>query len=124
MRIVRNERGASWFDIFQESNGQVDVTYTKPGVVRAFHLHNHTSEWIFIVKGEFKFVMTNPQESFLAQVGDVVKIEPGRWHGFQNISEDEAIYVEYADRKFDTLKPDDELLLPNTLCDWDKEAPK
>lgn len=118
MRNIVNDRGASWFDIVEECPGQIDITYTNPGAVRAFHMHRSTKEWIFVVSGTFKFVFTDPDEQIVATPGDVVIVAPGRWHGIQNTSDVVGIYMEYADRKFEITDPDDLVKPPDTFHKW------
>ena len=60
MRIFKDTRGKSWFNVFEDIKGQIDVTISYPGTVRAFHYHDLQVEYWFVVKGEYKFVLKKP----------------------------------------------------------------
>ena len=62
MRKFKDTRGKSWYDIVKPMKGQIDVTINYPETIRAFHYHATKTEWMFVVEGEFKFVLTNPDE--------------------------------------------------------------
>lgn len=121
MRTFKDTRGKSWYDIIPDMNGQLDVTINYPGTIRAFHWHAEKIEWMFVASGEVKFVLTDPHEEIFASQGDMVKIEPGRWHGYQALGEKEAIVIEVADKKHDLVAPDDERKPYNEFNTWEKE---
>ena len=121
MRNFKDTRGRSWFNIVSEMDWQVDITVSYPGTIRAFHYHDHKTEWMFVVKGHFKFVLTNPIEMVYLSEGELVKIDPERWHGYQNIGTDEGIIMEIANRKHDLNSPDDKRKPYDTFDKWEKE---
>lgn len=121
MRNFKDTRGKSWYDIVETMDGQIDITHNYPGTIRAFHWHEKKTEWMFVIKGEVKFVLTDPKEIIYASEGEMVKIEPTRWHGYQALGEKEAIVLEYADKKHDLQNPDDERKPFNEFDLWEKE---
>lgn len=121
MRSYKDTRGKSWYDIISEVNGQIDITVNYPGTIRAFHWHDKKTEWMFVVTGEVKFVLTDPKEVIYASQGECVKIDPHRWHGYQVLGDKEAIVLEYADKKHDVDNPDDERKPYQTFDLWEKE---
>lgn len=121
MRTFKDTRGKSWYDIIEEMPGQIDITVNYPGTIRAFHWHDKKIEWMFVIKGEVKFVLTDPQETIFASQGEMVKIEPHRWHGYQALQQ-EAIVLEYSDKKHDVTNPDDERKPFYTYDLWQKES--
>src|SRR3990167_6109889 len=121
MRTFKDTRGRSWFDIVKEMEGQVDITVSYPGTILAFHYHEAKTEWMFVVQGHYKFVLTDPLETVYLSQGEVIKIDPRRWHGYQNIGTDEGIVMEIADRKHNVDSPDDFRKPYNEFDKWEKE---
>ena len=121
MRTFKDTRGRSWFDIVNKSPYQVDITYSYPDTIRAFHYHKKKTEWMFIVKGHFKFVLTNPKEVLFLSEGDVVEIKPKRWHGYQNVGWQDGIVMEVADQRHNLKNPDDYRKPYNAFDKWEKE---
>ena len=121
MRVFRDTRGKSWFDIVPEMDWQVDITTNYPGTVRGFHHHFHKIEWMFVVLGEFKFVLTNPDEIVFLSQGDCLKIDPERWHGYQALGEQFGIMMEISTAKHDLENPDDQRMPWNAFNNWEKE---
>ena len=101
--------------------GQIDVTTNYPGTIRAFHYHDIKTEWMFCVVGEFKFVLTDPEEVIFMSQGDVVKVDPKRWHGYQALGEERAIMLEYSTHKHDLKNPDDKRKPYDAFDKWEKE---
>jgi dTDP-4-dehydrorhamnose 3,5-epimerase len=121
MRIFKDTRGRSWFDIVEKSPYQTDITVSYPGTIRGFHYHDYKTEWMFVAQGHYKFVLTNPKEILYLSQGEVVEIIPGRWHGYQNIGTDEGIIMEIADKRHNLDKPDDKRKPYNEFDNWEKE---
>jgi len=122
MRKFRDTRGKSWFDIVSEMDWQVDITESYPGTIRAFHHHLHKTEWMFVVLGEFKFVLTNPDAVVFLSQGDFLKIDPERWHGYQALSSEvTGIMMEVSTSKHDLANPDDQRKPWDAFDDWEKE---
>lgn len=121
MRQFKDTRGRSWYDLVPDSKWQMDVTINYPGTIRGFHFHKKKREWMFAVTGHYKFVLTNPDEIVYLSEGELIYIEPGRWHGYQNISAGEGIMIEYADQKHDLKNPDDERKPFDAFDSWEKE---
>lgn len=121
MRTFKDTRGKSWFDIVPEMDWQVDITLSYPGTIRGFHHHSHKTEWMFAILGEFKFVLTNPDEIVFLSQGEVVKIDTDRWHGYQVLGERLGIMMEISDAKHDLSNPDDQRKPWNAFDSWEKE---
>jgi len=120
MRTFRDTRGKSWFDIVSQADWQIDVTVSYPGTIRAFHHHYHKIEWMFVILGEFKFVLTDPDEIVFLSQGDVIRIDPGRWHGYQALGGQSGIMLEVATAKHSLTDPDDQRKPWNTFDSWEK----
>lgn len=124
MRSFKDTRGKSWFDIVEDMEGQVDITITYPGGIRAFHHHNIKTEVFFVVKGEYKLVLssdvTGKEIKYLSQ-GDSYRIKPGVWHGYQVLGNEPGIIMEWSSHKHDPENPDDDRKPYNEFDDWKKE---
>lgn len=121
MRTFKDTRGRSWFDLVEQCPWQVDSTVSYPGTIRAFHYHDHKTEWMFVAKGHYKFVLTDPDEVVYLSQGEIIEITPGRWHGYQNVGTGEGIVIELADHKHDVQNPDDKRKPYDTFDKWEKE---
>lgn len=120
MRTFKDTRGRSWFDLVSEIPWQVDMTVSYPGTIRAFHLHKEKIEWLFVARGQFQFILTDPQEEVFLSEGEMIAVTPGRWHGYKNIGETEGIVIEIADQKHSLEVPDDYREQWNKFADWEK----
>ena len=124
MRTFKDTRGKSWFNVFDNMNGQVDITVSYPGTIRGFHHHKIQTEWWFVIQGEYKFVFKKkgePKEIKYLSPGEVAKIEPNTWHGYQVLGNQTGIIIEFASEKFNVKKPDDQRKPYNAFDDWKKE---
>jgi dTDP-4-dehydrorhamnose 3,5-epimerase len=126
MRIFKDTRGKSWFDIIGET-GQVDITITYPEAIRAFHYHERKYEIFFVIEGEYKIVVYDTQASikkktvtYLSQ-GDSIRIEPYTWHGYQVLGEKRGIIMEYSSERHNLNNPDDQRKPYNEFDNWEKE---
>jgi dTDP-4-dehydrorhamnose 3,5-epimerase len=117
---------ASWGELVSPIV-QVHVTTTLPGRVRAWSLHQHTTDRLFVVAGLMQFVVFDGRESsptfgkyFELKVSEknpgLLIIEPHLYHGWKNIGVSEAVIINMPDRMYDYEAPDG-LDLP-----WDSEA--
>jgi dTDP-4-dehydrorhamnose 3,5-epimerase-like enzyme len=107
MRINKDTRGRSSFDVFSIQNGQTDLSYNYPGVIRGFHQHLEKDEYWLCVSGNFKVVLSDPLEIIYLSPGEIAEINRGRWHGFQVLGQTEGIMIEYTTSKHDINNPDD-----------------
>lgn len=76
---------------------------------------------MFVVQGDMKFVLTDPDEVIYAKQGDCIKITPGRWHGYQSLGNKMSIIMEYATHKHDLKNPDDQRKPYDAFNKWEKE---
>lgn len=118
MRTFKDTRGKSWFDIFP-IEGQIDVTHNYAGTIRAFHLHKLKTEYMFVISGEFKMVLTNPSEIIYLSQGESIIIKPSRWHGYQALTD--GIMMEYGTNKHNLENPDDGRVDWDQFDNWEKE---
>jgi dTDP-4-dehydrorhamnose 3,5-epimerase len=129
MRTFKDTRGKCNYDIIPELEGQLDIAHNYPGTIRAFHCHMDKTEWMYVVSGEFKFVLqgdeidTEPEgkEIIYLSAGEKIQINPFVWHGYQVVGNEPGIIIEYATKKHDMKDPDDQRKPYDEYDDWKKE---
>jgi dTDP-4-dehydrorhamnose 3,5-epimerase len=129
LRYNIDSRGFGLYGLYDDQiPGQVNVTTTKSGVIRAFHKHNQQTDHWVCIKGNIHVIVFREDE-FLSKpvalraltptnhfyIGEknpqTLTIPPGYYHGFTPMYGEDATLLYYTDRKYD---PDDEIRL-----DWD-----
>jgi dTDP-4-dehydrorhamnose 3,5-epimerase len=138
LKVLPDERGRlmemlrSDDDIFIKV-GQIYMTSTYPGVIKAWHMHKVQTDNIVCVKGMVKLAMYDPREGsatkgkvtelFIGEHNPVlVQIPDNVYHGWKCVSEDEAIVINCPTEVYHYQKPD-EFRLPydsdQIPYDWD-----
>jgi len=118
MEILRNDD-----DMFVKF-GQVYLTTTYPGVVKAWHYHKKQDDLITCVKGMLKLVLYDSRERsptkgeanefFIGEYNSmVVKVPAMIYHGWKCISEEEAIVINVPTEVYDRNDPDEFRLDPH-----------
>jgi len=109
---------------YYEGFGQVYVTTAYPGVVKAWHLHRKQTDFFCCVRGMMRLALYDDREGSPTR-GEVnewcmgehrllaVKIPPGVLHGFQCISETEALVVNTVTHPYDRGDPDEYRVHPH-----------
>ena len=124
LKLVSNERGGLMEvqrcdDPQFPGFGQVYVTRTFSGVVKAWYRHRRQVDQIAAVAGAVKLVLYDDrdaspsrgrlQEIFVgADAPRLVQIPPMVWHGFMAIGRGDALILHLNDRPFDFAAPDEE----------------
>jgi dTDP-4-dehydrorhamnose 3,5-epimerase len=121
-------------DLFQEF-GQVYVTTTYPGVVKAWHKHEKQSDNIACVAGMVKLAAYDgrPDSPTFREVNQfyigvhnpmLIQLPAGVHHGWMCISQEEAVVVNIPDRTYDYAHPDEQRLdpaSPEIPYDWTRK---
>lgn len=100
-------------DLIFKKFGQVYITTTLPGVVKAWHLHKKQTDNIVCVQGMIKLVVYDlEQKEFLEFYIGVhnpllVQVPPGLYHGWKCISTEEAIIVGMPTEPYNSKDPDE-----------------
>ena len=98
--------------------GQVYLSTTCPGVIKAWHYHKNQIDNIVAVKGMLKLVIYDPRESsstkgevvefFIGEHNPVLIQIPSRlYHGWKCISESEALAINCPTEVYDYENPDE-----------------
>jgi len=118
MEILRKDDS-----LFQEF-GQIYVTTTYPGVVKAWHKHEKQTDNVVCVRGMIKLALYDPREesSTFKEINQfylgihnplLVQIPPGIYHGWMCVSEEEAIIVNIPTEVYSYDNPDEQRLNPH-----------
>jgi len=140
LKVIPDERGRL-MEILRADDplflkfGQVYMTTTYPGVVKAWHKHEKQTDNIACVQGMIKLALYDPRESsptfkeinqFFIGVHNplLVQIPPGIFHGWMGISEEEAVVVNIPTEVYDYEHPDEQRLDPyqnDIPYDWKRK---
>lgn len=118
MEILRKD------DTLFKEFGQVYITTTYPGVVKAWHKHEKQTDNVVCVRGMIKLVLYDPREksSTFKEINQfylgihnplLVQIPPDIYHGWMCISEEEAIIVNIPTELYNYENPDEQRLDPH-----------
>ena len=123
LRLIPDERGRLMEllrqdDDIYEKFGQVYITTTYPGVVKAWHYHKVQSDNIAVIHGMVKLALYDRRENSKTE-GEIreyfcgvhnpilVHIPPGVYHGFKCISDYEAIAINIPTETYNYENPDE-----------------
>ncbi len=137
LKVIPDERGRLMEilrhdDADYEKFGQVYITTTYPGVIKAWHLHRKQSDHICCIQGMIKLAVYDARENsstykevdhFYLGIHDpkLIRIPAGVYHGWMCISPDEAVIINIPTEAYDYKNPDEERLDPHDInipFDW------
>jgi dTDP-4-dehydrorhamnose 3,5-epimerase len=140
LKVISDERGRLMEilradDEFFEKFGQVYMTTTYPGVVKAWHKHEKQADNMACVAGMVKVVLRDARkgsptfeeiDEFFMGIHNpiLIHIPAGIWHGWKCVGPEEAIVVNAQTEMYDSKKPDEQRLDPHTgdiPYDWSRK---
>jgi dTDP-4-dehydrorhamnose 3,5-epimerase len=123
LRVIPDERGRLMEilrsdDQIYEKFGQVYMTTTLPGVIKAWHYHKKQNDNVTVVRGMLKLVLFDDREDsktrgelkeiFMGEHNPLlVHIPKGIYHGWKCVSPYETIVVNCVTEPFDYSHPDE-----------------
>ena len=123
LHVIPDERGRVMEilrvdDELFSSFGQVYMTTTYPGVVKAWHLHRIQTDNIAAVKGMLKVVLYDPREDsptcgevsefFIGEHNPLlIQVPPGVYHGWKCTGVNEALVINCPTKAYDRDHPDE-----------------
>lgn len=117
IRAFCDSRGFSFFNIFGKvTDGQINLGNLHPGVVKAFHYHNHQYDYWFCLKGDIRVICISPDHKIIKNfyIGEhnpsVLEIPPGWLHGYKNVSNDVSTLLYWVTKEYNLENPDEERL--------------
>jgi dTDP-4-dehydrorhamnose 3,5-epimerase len=126
LKVIPDERGRlieilRKDDELFEAFGQVYVTTTYPGVIKAWHKHEKQSDNIACVAGMIKVALYDAREGSPTH-GEVrqyylgvhrpalLHVPAGIYHGWMCVSQEEAVIVNVPTEPYDYAHPDEQRL--------------
>ncbi|HEX2030353.1 MAG TPA: dTDP-4-dehydrorhamnose 3,5-epimerase family protein [Actinomycetota bacterium] len=123
LRVIPDERGRLQEILRADDNGfrkfgQVYVSTTYPGVVKAWHLHKLQEDNFCCIRGMVKLVLydsrdDSPTKGTVTEyfIGDhnakLVRVPAGVYHGWKCVSHEEAIVVNIPTEPYNHAAPDE-----------------
>jgi dTDP-4-dehydrorhamnose 3,5-epimerase len=135
LRLVPDERG--WLleilradDELFTSFGQVYVSATYPGAIKAWHYHRRQVDNFACVAGMVKLVLFDTREDsptrgtcnefFIGTLNPLLVQVPNLvYHGWKCISAEPALVVNVPNEPYDRAAPDEHRLAPHGTLDYD-----
>jgi dTDP-4-dehydrorhamnose 3,5-epimerase len=140
LKVIPDERGRLMEmlradDTLFEKFGQVYVTTTYPGVVKAWHKHMKQADNMACVAGMIKVVLFDGRDGsktsrelneIYAGVHNpvLIHIPAGVYHGWKCVSPEEALIVNVPTEAYDREHPDEQRLDPHgddIPYDWERK---
>ncbi len=108
---------AEWPEFQKPVRHILYVTF-RPGVISAWHCHEHHLDALFVVQGSIKAAVFDDREGsptrgmvnkfHLSRARPTLMVLPPLvWHGFQNMEQTESSFVGYFDQPYDYENPDE-----------------
>lgn len=128
MEILRND------DNLLSVIGQVSISETKPGIIKAFHMHKNQDDVWFLYKGKIIAVLYDKRENsptykqkqklYLGDEPILFLVPRGVVHGYKIIGDQTAIMIYIMNIGYNAKTPD-EIRIPQDTTeinfDWEKE---
>jgi len=114
---------------------QTNYTVTYPGVIKAFHGHDHQWDLWHVISGEAQVVLRDmrgqvkeligpcnrPGRDMVIYTGEsnpyIIAIPPGVFHGYRVLGDKPVGLLYHVTQEYDEANPD-ELRLPAETFDW------
>lgn len=112
-------RGWSVNDIFAVAgplpeNGQINYSILYPGIVKAWHRHQHQDDFFFVLKGMAQVGVYNEDTGELQKffIGEhnpsVIHIPAGEWHGLTAVGNEPCGLLYLVTNSYNPDDPDEE----------------
>ena len=129
LKVNPDERGRV-MEILREDDdlfvkfGQVYMTTTYPGVVKAWHKHKKQTDNVACVQGMIKLALYDSREdsSTHKEINEfylgihnplLVQIPPGIYHGWMCVSEEESVIINTPTEVYNHENPDEQRIDPH-----------
>ena len=122
VKVNSDERGflsellrADWENFIEEGLVQVNLSFSYPNIVRAWHRHlREQVDYLVVLKGAIKVCTYDEDSGDLDEITltsynpQVIRIPGIYWHGFKVISNEPALLLYFHNKLYDYDKPDEE----------------
>ena len=122
LKVLPDDRGffaealrQDWRELLgDEGIVQANISYSYPGIVRAWHRHERGQiDYFLVLKGAMKICAYDDETSRLVEVVAsehkpcIVRIPGKYWHGTMTISDTPSLTIYFVNRLYDYEKPDE-----------------
>ena len=122
INLLPDERGffaevlrLDWKDFISDEIVQVNLSYTYPGVVRAWHWHLRGQvDYFLVLKGAAKICGYDATTRKLVEIISIgakpvlVRMPGHYYHGFKAIADEPTLFLYFVNRHYDYKNPDEE----------------
>ncbi|MFQ5722267.1 MAG: dTDP-4-dehydrorhamnose 3,5-epimerase family protein [Candidatus Aminicenantales bacterium] len=129
LKVIPDERGRLMEILRSDENlfekfGQVYMTTTYPGVVKAWHKHLKQTDNVACIRGMIKLALYDPREDsptfkevnqFYLGIHNplLVQIPANVYHGWMCVSQEEAMIINIPTEVYNYQQPDEQRLDPH-----------
>jgi dTDP-4-dehydrorhamnose 3,5-epimerase len=122
-----DDRGWSLMNQFQNvltPEGQVNYSVMFPGIIKAWHRHQHQTDFWLCLHGHLKVGVQrdSDDERWMLVFGEkkpgVVIIPPPLWHGAATVGPDSAGLLYYVTQQYNAQAPDEQRRDVDALADF------
>src|SRR5262245_1246146 len=114
--IFTDDRGWSIMNQLQGvmgPDGQINYSVTYPGVVKAWHRHQHQTDFWLVLMGHLKVgIHRDDGRTWRTVIGEkkpgILIIPPPLWHGAATVSHESAGLLYYVTKAYNAQHPDEE----------------
>jgi dTDP-4-dehydrorhamnose 3,5-epimerase len=121
INLLPDERGAfaevmrsDWTDLIDESIVQVNMSFSYPGIVRAWHRHLRGQvDYFLVLKGDLKICAYDDKTKKLVEIvnsskkPEIIRMPGWYWHGYKNVSNETSILIYFTNRLYEPKDPDE-----------------
>ena len=122
INLIPDERGffaealrQDWQEFIDEPIAQANMSFTYPGIVRAWHRHVCGQvDYFLVLRGASKICAYDEKTQRLVEViasgtlPMLLRVEGRYYHGFKAISDEPSLMVYFVNRLYDYKNPDEE----------------
>lgn len=122
IKVNSDERGfflellrGDWADFIEESMVQINLSFSYPNIIRAWHRHLRGQvDYFVVLKGAINFCTYNEDSGELDEMTltnynpQVIRIPGIYWHGFKVIGNELVWLLYFHNKLYDYKKPDEE----------------
>jgi len=107
---------------------QISISETYPGVIKAFHKHEHQWDYWYLISGNIEAKLVHekhqiPLSYYLSGDDDVILVIPPYWyHGYKVLGNTPAKMLYMVSTEYNPDSPDEEKISPYSYgVTWDTE---
>jgi dTDP-4-dehydrorhamnose 3,5-epimerase len=122
INLLPDERGffaeavrRDWKDFIPDEIQQANISFTYPGIVRAWHRHNRGQvDYFLVLRGASKVCAYDEKTGGLAEIiasgakPMLIRMPGHYYHGFRTIADEPSLMVYFTSRLYDYKDPDEE----------------